>query len=319
MKKYRNTIPLLALGLCAHSAFGQTSFAGYDWFDGSDATVVTDGNLVSTTGSSSSTWTVYFAPEESPATLAEAGDKLVIVWKFKMSGVNVSNTSQNFRIGVMDSPAETRVTMNNAPVEGAYTGYAMFGNLGQVTDNSGAFQIRERNGTGGTLGTSSLWTAQDSGMGKAVLGYADDIEYTFTASIERTANGSAKVDFSMVGGSINDTGSVSVSFLDGSPQPFTYDTFMIRPSNASTTANTFTTTSFTVTAPEGTGNGGGETKGPGIFSDYDMTADGWVSTANWMGWVNTVRYPWVFSAAFNQYIYIPEGGGASGTWAYIPR
>lgn len=316
MKKHSKTIPLLVLGLCAHNAFGQTSFAGYDWFDGSDATVLSGNNLVTTVGSASTTLTVYFATENSPVTLADAGDKLEIVWKFKLTNVNVSNTSQNFRLAIMDSPADTRVTMNNAPGEGAYTGYAMFGNLGQVTDNSGAFQIRERNGAGGTLGTSSLWSAQDSGMGKAVLGYEDNIEYTFTATIERTANGSAQVNFSMTGGSINDTGSVSVSFLDGSPQPFTYDTFMIRPSNASTTADTFTTTSFTVTAPEG--NGGNGDKGPGVFKDFDLV-DGWVSTGDWMGWVNVVNYPWSYSYLLDSYVFISDGTGVGGAWAYIPR
>jgi len=321
MKQIRKSVPLICLALLTHVSISQTNWAGYDWFDGSAMMSLSDGNLVANMGTSSSTWTVYLAPENNPIRLENPGEKLVITWKFKLTGVNVSNTSQNFRIGIMDSPAETRVITDNAPVAGDYTGYALFGNMGQVTDNSGAFQIRERNATGNTLGTSSVWTAQDSGMGKSVLGYQDGFEYTFTATIERTENGSAQVNFSMVGGSINDTGSVSVSFLDGTPQPFVYDTFMIRPSNAVTTADVFTMTAFTVEAPAS-----GPAKGPGYVGNYDIVpgtgSQEWVDTGSWIGWATCDSYPWVYMLGINGWSYIADptmtgDKDASGAWFYI--
>jgi hypothetical protein len=324
MKKHTLLLYLLIFGLLSQTSSGVVSFAGYDWYDGSSMSELSDGNLVANVGTSSSTWTVYFAPETNPITLAEPGDKLVITLKFILTGVNVSNTSQNFRIGVMDSPADTRVTGDNSPGEGDYTGYALFGNMGQITDNSGSFQIRERTAPGKNLSTSSLWTSQDTGMGRGVLGYEDGIEYTFTASVERTDNGSAQVDFMMTGGSVNDTGTVSVSFLDGTPQPFTYDTLMIRPSNAATTADTFTFTEFTVTGPEGSG----PAKGPGYLGNYDIvTVDGgmqWVDTGNWMGWLAVDAYPFVYISNLTGWIYFPDPDStgdkdAPGSWAWIYR
>jgi hypothetical protein len=65
---------------------------------------------------------------------------------------------------------------------------------------------------------------------------------TFT----RTALGELQVDASMVGGSLNNSGTASVSFLDSTPSGFSYDTFAIRPSGATTTAELFDTSLFRV-------------------------------------------------------------------------
>jgi hypothetical protein len=57
----------------------------------------------------------------------------------------------------------------------------------------------------------------------------------------------------MTGGNINSTGNVSVSTTDASPNSFVFDTFSLRPSNASTTASQFDTSRFKVeftTVPE---------------------------------------------------------------------
>src|SRR5688572_23823593 len=55
-------------------------------------------------GTSSATWTNYFTPEASPVSLAQ-GETLRVTWVFSPTNVNVSNTSQNLRIALMDSPS----------------------------------------------------------------------------------------------------------------------------------------------------------------------------------------------------------------------
>jgi hypothetical protein len=66
--------------------------------------------------------------------------------------------------------------------------------------------------------------------------------------------------------------------------------------------------------------GGGTAMGPGIFSEFELTTDGWVSTGSWMGWVNTTNYPWCYSLAYNAYMYVnPDSNASAGAWVYHPR
>lgn len=66
--------------------------------------------------------------------------------------------------------------------------------------------------------------------------------------------------------------------------------------------------------------GGGATKGPGIFAEFDVVGDGWVSTAAWMGWVNITNYPWCYSNELNGYMYVNTTSDPNfGAWVYHPR
>lgn len=211
------------------------------------------GNMT-TGGTSSASWTTYFTPEASPITLANAGDQMKITWAFKLTNVGANNTSQNFRFAVVDSPSASRISANGTPGTAAYTGYAIFANMGGTLGNSSPFALRERVvGSGDTLSTGANWGANGTpsanlanGATSGNTGYAANTLYTMTMTMTRTALGELQIDTSMVGGSLNNSGTASVSVTDPSPNGFVYDSFFIRPSGATTTAELFDTSLFRV-------------------------------------------------------------------------
>src|SRR5881296_3881149 len=108
------------------------------WYGGNTATyTVSPSNLVMGIGASSASFTTYYTPEANPVTLGSAGDSMKITWHFKPNNVNASNTSQNFRLGVVDSP--TRLTSDGTPGSAAYVGYAVFMNMCQTLANANPF------------------------------------------------------------------------------------------------------------------------------------------------------------------------------------
>lgn len=242
------------------------------WYNGgSGATAVASaGHLVLTprtaaAGGGSASWTTYFTPEASPVTLANNGDSIHVTWRFTPSGVNASNTSQNLRVALVDSPSAARLTAEGAPGSGGYTGYAMFMNMGQTLGASNSFRLEERTnpgpgGSGAMLGTTSDWTALGTtGATNGAAGYASGTSYSFDMTITRTAAG-VDILSTMTGGNLNNAGTASIAFSDPTPNgnSYTFDTFSIRPSDAASTADSFDTTLFKVetnfgaTAPEPT-------------------------------------------------------------------
>jgi hypothetical protein len=212
------------------------------------------GNMT-TGGTSSATWTTYVTPEANPVSLVNAGDQMKVTWVFQLSNVGANNTNQNFRIAVVDSPSASRISANGTPGSAAYTGYAIFGNMSNGTlGNSNPFQLRERVvASGDLLSTSGNWGANGvanaglaNGATSGATGYASGTTYTYTMTFTRTAAGELQVDASMVGGSLNNSGSASLSVFDPSPNGFTFDTFALRPSGATTTAELFDTSLFRV-------------------------------------------------------------------------
>lgn len=224
------------------------------WFNGGTGATSTAsaGHLVlapAAGGASSASFTTYYTPEATPVTLAAAGDFIHVQWKFTPGNVNAINTSQNFRLAVVDSGASTRVlsTADNAPSSGAFAGYAMFMNFGQTLNATNSFQLLERNAANSDLlGTSGNWTALGNGAGKNVTGYLNGTLYTYDMTITRNSLGGVDIVSTMSGAGFNNSGLASVSFTDATPNSFTYDTFGIRPSGALTTADTFDTTQFLV-------------------------------------------------------------------------
>ena len=67
-------------------------------------------------------------------------------------------------------------------------------------------------------------------------------------TLTRTPSGQLQIDSTMTGGSLDNDGSASVSFLDATPNggSFSFDTFALRPSGANTTAAIFDTSLFRV-------------------------------------------------------------------------
>jgi PEP-CTERM motif len=204
-------------------------------------------------GTSSSSWTTYFTPEASPVNLANANDRMVVTWKFTTHDVNATNGSQNFRIAVVDSPTvASRIVANGTPGNQAYKGYAIFGNMGETFGHAQPYELFERTNPAGAsalLSSSSSWTdvalATSTGT-NGNQGYDDSTLYTFTMEYQRTAAGELRVSSSIVGGTVDGTGSMSLSVVDTTPQSFVFDTFALRPSSASTTTDQFDTHLFRV-------------------------------------------------------------------------
>src|SRR5436190_5211037 len=236
-----------------YSEFGVDSDADTDlesaWFQGGAGSLdpvgaggPERGNLGSA-GTSSASWTTYFTPEATPITLANAGDQMKVTWAFKLTNVGANNTSQNFRFAVVDSPSASRISANGTPGSAAYTGYAIFANMGGTLGNSSPFALRERVvASGDTLSTSGNWGANGvasanlaNGATSGNTGYAANTLYTMVMTMTRTALGELQVDASMSGGSLNNSGTASVSVTDPSPNGFVYDSFFVRPSGATTT------------------------------------------------------------------------------------
>ena len=218
------------------------------FFGGSGAMTASVGHLITTTsGSSSASWTTYFTPEGSEMNLAGTGDQLKITWVFTPTGVNASNSSQNFRLGVANTPSGNRLTADGTPPSTSYAGYALFMNFGGTFNHARPFELRERTASSSDfLASSGDWGSLTSGGTSGNHGYDSGTQYTFLMTLTRNASGGLDIFASMTGGTLNTTGSVSVSYTDSTPNSFIYDTMGMRPSGATTTANQFDTTLFKV-------------------------------------------------------------------------
>jgi hypothetical protein len=231
------------------------------WFQGGDGTLDPVGvggplraKFSAPTSASSASWTTYFTPDATPVTLANTGDFVKVTWVFTPTNINNggSNTSQNFRFALVDSPAGTRVaTTNGAPGSGAFTGYAMFTNMSGTLGNSSPFRLEKRNvASGDVLATSGNWTAVGTtGATSGAHGYDSGTQYTLEWLITRNAASGLDESITMSGGTLNNSGTAQVLFTDSTPGAlggFTFDTFALRPSGATTTAEQFDTSLFKV-------------------------------------------------------------------------
>jgi hypothetical protein len=232
------------------------------WFKGGAGTldpVGAGGPLQGTTAAgTSSTWTTYFTDMEGDeAELANVGDQLLITWVFTLEGVNVSNTSQDFRLAVVDSPGN-RMTANGAPGSAAYKGYGMFANMGQTLDHSRPWDVMRRTApatSSALLSASGSWTSTgDNGTDDGTrlnTGYADDVEYTFTFLAERLAGDQLQVTMRMDEGDrevgmLDNKGWLLGYYTDLTPASFLFDTFSVRPSKSEGSAAVFDTSLFKV-------------------------------------------------------------------------
>jgi hypothetical protein len=211
-------------------------------------------------GTSSASWTTYFTAEGSEVNLND-GDRLRVTWNFTLTDVNFtsagpnpgSNTSQNFRFALVDTvvgAGSTRATANGSLPAAAYTGYAVLANMGTTLGNSNPFQLRER-----TLMTAGnlLNTAGDFGgvLGNGATsgnaGYTAGTPYSMIWEMTRNGAG-VDVDVRITGAGLDGDGEARVTINDPSANggSFKFDTFGIRPSGATTTAQLFNTSLFRV-------------------------------------------------------------------------
>jgi hypothetical protein len=235
------------------------------WYQGGDGTLdpvglngPQRGRFSAPTVTSSASWTTYFTPGGQEVNLASNGDKLRVTWKFTPTNINNggSNTSQNFRFALADTPndAANRLTANGTPASAAFAGYAMFTNMSGTLGNSSPFRLEKRNvASGDLLGTSGNWTAVGTtGATTGNHGYDNGTEYTMVWDITRNGTG-VDIDVKMSGGTLDGDGLAEVVFNDPSPSSFVYDTFGIRPSGATTTAEIIDTSLFQVEFVAGAG------------------------------------------------------------------
>jgi pectate lyase len=223
------------------------------WFMGGNATAtVSPGHMIlgEPSSTSSASYTTYFTPEASPVTLAGAGDQLKVTWVFTPSGVNSgSTTASGLRLAVVDSPSASRLTSDGSPGSSTYAGYGMFMNMATTLGSSSPFQLMERSApdtSSAFLSSSGSWTSLANGATGGNTGYASGTQYTFVMTFTRNAADGLDITATMSGGSLNNTGSASVSYSDSSPNSFTFDTFGLRPSSANDSASSFDTTLFEV-------------------------------------------------------------------------
>jgi hypothetical protein len=145
------------------------------------------------------------------------------------------------------TPSDGRAASDVSPPNAAYTGYALFTNMGQTLGNSNPFALRER--TGGSnplLNNSSDWnTTLGNGATQNNHGYDSGTQYTLVWTITRNGAG-LDIAATMSGGTLNNSGTASVSVNDPNGNGFSFDTFGVRPSTSTTSATSFDTTLFKV-------------------------------------------------------------------------
>lgn len=194
-------------------------------------------------------WATYFTPEASPVSLANPGDQLKITWVFSLTGLNAASTGQGFRVAVVDSPSGARISSDTTPGSAAYTGYAIFGNMRSGNlGNANAFAIMERvNASGALLSASAEWGSRANGADTTTPGYTAGTPYTYTITFTRTVANELDINATITGSGLGAGGNgLSVSYVDASPNTFTFDTFNTRPQTGNDTATTFDTSLFKV-------------------------------------------------------------------------
>ena len=276
-----------------YSEYGVNSDPGQDtdlesaWYRGGGGSLDPVGpggplrGALADSGTSSSTWTTYFTPEATPVVLTNTGDQLLIRWDFQLSTVNASNNSQDFRITIVDSPADSRLTGNGSPGSAAYTGYAVFANMGQNFGHGRPFELKGRVAVGELLSASAAWTSDALVVGgtNGNEGYADSTPYTYLFTATRNADDGIDIVTSVTGGNINGTGHLSISYTDESPASYAFDTFSVRPSRADRTAFVFNTSLFRVEFNT-------DSAPPVLFGDFND--DGIVDAADYTVWRNNL-------------------------------
>jgi hypothetical protein len=209
-------------------------------------------------GANSATWYTYFTSSTSSAVkLVNPGDEMILTWQFTPTGVAAINNNQGFTITVAQTPSGQRSTGWASQNQAAFTGFTTYMNMGTTLSNTAPFQLK-RWALGSTpsalVGTSGNWTnltGATTGT-KGATGYASGTQYTYTMALELDPSGDGDLDVTstMIGGSLNNVGSMSISYVDTAPTTdgagLSFDTFDIRPSNTNITAVSFTTSLFEV-------------------------------------------------------------------------
>ncbi len=220
------------------------------WFSSSSAglTVAAPGDLRAVQPTTSLSLTTYFTPEGNEVTLANVGDELKLTWSFTPTGVNSGNTSQAFPLALVNTPSGARLAADGSPASAAYLGYAVYMNMGTTLGNSAPFQLKKWtfSGAGNLLSTSGNWTGLANGATSGNHGFDSGTSYTFVMTLTRNATNGLDITVTLTGGTYNNTGTSTITYTDGTPSSYLFDTFAVRPAASTTTATQFDTSRFKV-------------------------------------------------------------------------
>jgi hypothetical protein len=201
-------------------------------------------------GTGSGSWTTYFSAGANSVALANPGDSLRVTWQFSVTGLGAANTSQNFRLALVNSPAAAVLAADGAPGNSTYAGYGMFMNMSSAAlAGSNPFQLMERAAPGTSsalLSAGASWTGLGNGATSGNAGYAAGVIYTYVMDLTLNNLGGLDIESSMTGGNFNNSGSASISHTDATPNSLAFNTFSIRPSSAVGSAQIFDTSLFRV-------------------------------------------------------------------------
>jgi len=236
-------------------------------------------------------WATYFTPDASPVTLANPGDQLKITWVFTLTGVNAASTGQGFRVAIVDSPNAARISTETTPGNSTYLGYAIFGNMRSGNlGSANSFAILERTNLASSalLSASAAWESRANGANASTPGYADATPYTYIITLTRTVANELDINATITGTGLGVGGNgLSVSYVDTTPNTFTFDTFNTRPQTGNDTATTFDTSLFKVelvpacVSASVTSDPTNKTVGLGQTAGFSVVAGGATPTYQW--------------------------------------
>jgi len=263
--KYSNSIVLALATVCgfvlsSHAqilvndtwADGDRTSSGPDgsgidsaWFSSSGAalTVPAAGTMRAAVPAGSLSETTYFASQ----TLAATGDALKFTWVYTPSTI-AANTSQAFNLGVVNGA--THLSSDASPSTQVYAGYAMIMNMSSPNlGNSNPYTLKEWNlgaTPGNLLASGSNWATLLNGATTPNHGYDSGTTYTLVMTLTRNASSGLDITSTTTGGTLNGTGTATVSFTDTTPNTFTYDTFALRQTGSASGAAQVDTSLFKV-------------------------------------------------------------------------
>jgi len=264
MKRFNSILLGLTVGCaCAISLHATDTIYAYDtWADGNRTSgtpggggdtpwyastgTALSGSMVATLPTGSLTFLTYFAADGSPITLAPGGE-IKVTWTFTPFGVNANNTSQNFALGVVDTPTAALASADNFTTASAvYSGYSMYSNMGRTLGNGNPWLLKKWSGiTSDFLGHQGNWTPLVNGATSGQTGYTPGVSYTYVFDAVRDAStGNLIINSTMTGTGLNGVGFMTTTYTDTTPAGYTFDTFCVRPAGSASTASSLNTTFF---------------------------------------------------------------------------
>jgi hypothetical protein len=168
----------------------------------------------------------------------------------------------------------------------------------------------EATATWNQYSTGNSWTAPGMASGTDYVASsalaAGEIAPTVTANVFTTLNLDPALVQGWIDGSVSNHGLAIVPTAGVSNNASTYTQMNISSSENTTEARR-PVLIVTTAAQSG-------------WIGYPIEAGGWVDTGAWLGWVNVIESPWVWSVSINAYMYLPEEWiTASGAYAYTAR